>query len=560
MRRGNGTQLLQRLHAVRRDFSPGAAAAKLDVLAALPLTMIRGAGALRRLHDDLLFLLAFPDSDRGHAAAARELARVPRRVSQLPAARRAALEDSGIPGTRSRHVFVHGIARWLAERHPTHAVIDWASVDDRDALDALLMRLMTRVESDAAESEALDTRAWARTASRGTASDLAWLTRQLARAVPAAERAAVYDAASVPIRWSLAGSSAGAAQGGLAHAPVPRTGLRGVPARPRAVIAERMGDVVLATREEAGRVIDAARGALAARCREVHAITYANPAEVYLADLGEGVRLAVIGVEPALRMGLEANYGYVTFATGVAIGYGGVSPLLFDANTGINVFESFRGSEAGFLWVAMLRAFRTLFNTTRFIVNPYQFGQGNDEAIDSGAFWFYYRLGFRPARPDIRRLAAKEFVRLAGRRRHRSDRDTLRRLAAGDLHLVMKDFRPEAAIEEAWLGRLAMAVAARIAREGSERRVAIRRIASRLAVDLGVRGGTRWPVAEQRAFADLAPLVGLVPDLRAWSARQRAALVDVLRAKGGPQERRYVHLAQRHRRFIAALRRAAGGS
>ncbi|MFO1316643.1 MAG: hypothetical protein U1F58_13655 [Burkholderiales bacterium] len=53
----------------------------------------------------------------------------------------------------------------------------------------------------------------------------------------------------------------------------------------------------------------------------------------------------------------------------------------------------------------ILRAFHTLYGSGRFVVNPYQFGAGNAEAIASGAFWFYYRLGFRPAHALTRALA-----------------------------------------------------------------------------------------------------------------------------------------------------------
>ena len=161
-----------------------------------------------------------------------------------------------------------------------------------------------------------------------------------------------------------------------------------------------------------GAFIDLARSALVARAREVHAMSYPNADDVHVADLGEGVELAVIGVPPAQRLLLEANYGYLLISNGVPIGYGGVSPLFRQANTGINVFDPFRGSEAAFLWAQTLRAFRTLFGTRRFVINGYQFGAGNSEAIASGAYWFYYRLGFRPSLAENASLAAAEAERL----------------------------------------------------------------------------------------------------------------------------------------------------
>ena len=150
-----------------------------------------------------------------------------------------------------------------------------------------------------------------------------------------------------------------------------------------------------------------ARAAVSARCREVVAITYADPNAVHWCDLGEGVGLAVIGASPGKRMCIEANYAYLLLSNGAPIGYGGVTALFRQANTGVNIFDAYRGSEAAFLWTEMLRAFHALFGARRFVVNGYQFGEGNPEAIASGAYWFYYRLGFRPAAAAERKLAAQ---------------------------------------------------------------------------------------------------------------------------------------------------------
>ena len=145
------------------------------------------------------------------------------------------------------------------------------------------------------------------------------------------------------------------------------------------------------------------------------------------------------------------------------IGYGGVSPLYRQANTGINVFDAFRGSEATFLWAQTLRAFRTLFGVRRFVINAYQFGAGNSEAIASGAYWFYYRLGFRPGLAEDADLAEQEAARL---RRHPAERTSaavLRRLARGDLHLDLADFDASDYFEEPLLNRIGAVVARRIA-------------------------------------------------------------------------------------------------
>ena len=43
-----------------------------------------------------------------------------------------------------------------------------------------------------------------------------------------------------------------------------------------------------------------------------------------------------------------------------------------------------------------------------FVLTPYGMGEDNDEALQSGAFWFYRKLGFRAANPEVEALAVRE--------------------------------------------------------------------------------------------------------------------------------------------------------
>ena len=288
----------------------------------------------------------------------------------------------------------------------------------------------------------------------------------------------------------------------------------------------------------------------------MHAITYANDDEVWWSDLGAGVGLAVIGVEPVWRLPLEANYGWMAFSLGVPIAYGGVSPLVGQANTGIHLFEAFRGSEAAYLWAACLRAFATLFGVKRFVVNPVQVGEDNEEAIASGALWFYWRLGFRPVGRALRAAAAREWKRVQSGTGRRSNPEMLRRLATADLHLVLPGAMP--AFDEQWLQGAAHAVTVRLATAAADghRRRAVSEMRHEVARALGAPGRLVWTDDEVRAFEQLAPVVSVVLDeVARWTAHERHALLLMLRAKGSPQELGYVRAMQRVPKFWAALAR-----
>ena len=544
------------LARARGRYGPGAAERKLTLLAVLEALPLKQPRELAALHDHALFLRAFPDDARVDGAARRALAGVATRVRGLPARTRADLSDSGVAGSVSRHTFAAPIAAWLVARFGPDVDIDWRDYDDTSGLDLLLGFVARRPEQDGLESARLTTRVWLR-AARGAngRTDLAWLLAELGRArALATSWPEIYDHVGIPLGWRLRD---GVGTTGRNVSPPARIvyrpgGLRRPPARPKQWIARPLANIERLDRGRALGVLDVARAALTARCREVYAISHANPDEVYLADLGAGTLLAVIGVRPERRLSLESNYGYLLLANGVPIGYGGVTPLYRQANTGINVFEPFRGSESAFLWTQMLRAFHTLFGSARFVVSPYQFGADNDEAIASGAFWFYYQLGFRPVDARLRALAAREQRALATGRR-RTDPATLRRLGVADLELALSGARARDRFPERWLEDLSLRASEALARAaGGHRERAAESVAAKVARALRTGDRRRWPRPERDAFVALAPLVSLL-NLERLGRRARRTLVRLMRANGAAQEAPFVWATARDSSLFPGL-------
>jgi hypothetical protein len=531
--------------------------ARLDP-AALPKPRTWHAFATRA--DAILATLAFPPTRADHARAEALAANLSRLRHTLPAGALHKGDNSGYDGTTVRHTFDLGIAEWLVARFPADVEIDWRDAAASDAVESLLRPAVLRAEEDGYDSDALSFREWVR-AARGTAwtSDLSWVLDALRDTGDSlARRATTWDRASLPIVWKLRG--AGVMHARLATSKVvARPSFRATPAQPRRTIAAPLRAITRLALADADRVIDVARETLAVRGREVHAISHANRDEVWLAELGAGTSIAIIGVLPELRLSLEANYGYVLFANGVPVGYGGVSPLFRQANTGINIFAPFRGTEAGMLWTRALQAFHALFGVKRFIANPYQIGGGNTEALQSGAFWFYHRIGFRPTAPELSALADAELAERTRNRAHRSPTAVLRKLAGADLVLTLPGFDARDAFDERWLARISLRDTAHIAEEGHLlRHVAVERIATRVARALGAQRSA-WTRSERAAFASLAPVVDLVPDLSRWPATQRRNVIALLRAKGHPQERDFVHAAAKAPRLFHALAELAQG-
>lgn len=542
---------LETLEAIRSEFGPRAARRRRALLRRLGREPPDDASRVRRLHDLCLFHAAFPDDSQTFALVSAHLRRIADAVRRAPRLRRA-LEDSGIAGTRVDLAPSRALAAWLTRRFGRHVRLAWESEDDEE-MERVLPLLTRRVERDGLIEESLTTREWIRRASGG-ASDAAWLVRA-ASSIGGDEEVLDYVFQSLDRRvwWDLPPRGPS------------RTFLRGParaihfqrrpPPRPESIEAEIHRPIERVARlrgSPARRLIDTARATLAVRLRETDPFTYANPEEVVLYRLDRGIDVAMFGMSPGRRLPIESFFGFLLLKNRVPIGYGGGWPFGARCEIGVNIFESFRGGDSLFAFAQVLRVYRHAFAAERFYVDPFQFGAGNTEAIRSGAFWFYWRLGFRPVEPRLAALASQEAARVASRRGDRSPPSVLRRLAGARLVLHLAPAPREPDIDLCRVGLAATDVRAR--RFGGDRRRALERCAATVARRLGAAGWMRWPVRQREAFAELAVLVAMIPDLPRWSAAERRALLKLMRAKGGPRETAYVRAVQMRGRFLQALR------
>jgi hypothetical protein len=200
-----------------------------------------------------------------------------------------------------------------------------------------------------------------------------------------------------------------------------------------------------------------------------------------------------------------------------------------------------------------MRVFHQHFGASRLTIDPYQFGAGNTEAILSGAFWFYYRFGFRPVDEKLCALADAEHARIRSERGYRSPAKVLRRLASAKLVYVVEGAR-QANEDVPDLPDIGLAVTQWIGRKfRGDRRAAEAWACRRAARMLGVRGMAKWPADQQTSFANMSVLIALIPDVPRWSKDEKTALVALMRAKGGPREYSYARKLQRHARLRKAM-------
>lgn len=519
----------------------------------------KAAFDLRMLHSALCFIRAFPDSPEHYRLAHAELSGMERRVDHLPRTEQEKLMDTGIAGTPVHYSFSYEVATWLQRKVPETVSIDWEDTHDPPGLDDILIHLLQSAEDEYFDSGQVTGKEWIERASANSpGTDFDWLLAHLKEQQFMSIWAALYNAAELPLTWDLSHAQLSKSLNTIPAKNIysRRHGMRRPSGSVKREIMRPLESVSRLAPRAGSRMIDAAVASLAVRHRETYHFNHANPREVYLADVGEGVSIAIFGLLPRYRFPLECTLGYLIVSNGTPIGYGGASVLFRQVNTGVNIFDEYRGSEAAFLWVQVMRVYHHIVGCTRYIANQYQFGADNDEALKSGAFWFYYRLGYRPVARDIRALAHREFQKSQRNKSFNSDVSILRRLSSCDMHLTLPGSRQSDLFDERWIETSSMLAAKKLDNAGgATRKDAASRVATRLARDIGIRSLHNWSSSERHAFNQIAPIAA-AGSPENWPDVAKRSMRELLRAKGGDCEAEYARLLCRHKLFLTALRGA----
>ena len=145
------------------------------------------------------------------------------------------------------------------------------------------------------------------------------------------------------------------------------------------------------------------------RSRELHAFSYPNAEDVLVGETGRGLRVVLIGLQPAFRLPFEGYYAFLAIRNGVPVSYGGGWCLFETLEFGFNVFESFRQGESAWILGQALRAYHQVFrHAHRGGGSLPAGGRTTPRRSGPGAFYFYQHLGFRPRTEAVRRVLEEE--------------------------------------------------------------------------------------------------------------------------------------------------------
>ncbi|MBL7661981.1 hypothetical protein JNK13_04425 [bacterium] len=522
-------KLLNCLNRYKSDRSEKGQKMRLDALKLKPRFTKLSNKQVAVLHDILLFECAHQDSRRLSRYAELRLNDLNRFISQRRKKNPNYLLDSGIAATNRVDCFSFDLLKILST-DPRHAAsIDWDTVlSEESAIDDFLQEIIFTIERDAVLDEVFSIQKQLEILlSRSKLNQLGWLLLQF-ETLPTTDRLRdyIFNSLELWVRWKANRNKWS------------RTFLR----FPR--IRTKQTGLIKISHSNAKKLIDVCRGALASRGRETDTVTYtdANYVTFYRWSNDPKIEIALFELTPTRRLPIETYVGFVVARNHVPIGYGGAWMFGFRAEIGINIFDEFRGGNSYHVFQALLDIYQQHYSVKTFLVQPSQFGDDNEEALKSGAFWFYYRLGFRPDHTKLANLALREARKKQQDANYRSSIKTLKMLSQKQLLLALGT-QDQTADKHLSTVKISSKLIAQHGKNFAGDQHKAYQFASRWWKKFG--GKSTCP--------EIARLVCLLPDINQWSRDDQLKLVEIFNLKQRDLERQFVKAVQKHSRFRTAL-------
>ena len=553
-------RLLRELEESKRRFGGESSDRVLRLLRSFERRRFPDSDSLIRFHEALLFIRAYPQSRAVLKTADSLLESLAQRVERLRSAGEDMtpfdyIENSGIESTTLHGMYSYGIARWLADRHRAASEIDWERLERKERLGTNLSGMIPLLDEDSLTEANIPYLEWIRAAKKRRTTDLRWLIERVDRLpLSEKEKSRLYDSFELWIRWELDDSRTSRTRN--IRAPrKPFYHVEPLIRRSEVSVANELGLPLPVTKlplKQGKTILDMCRDTTCVRYRELYGIAYGDPSTVVRAEAGRGVEIFLWGLPPERRLPLRGYHCGFTLKNGVPINYIEGLTLFERMELGFNAFYTFRDGETAWVYAKALRALNLVAGAKCFSIDPYQLGFNNDEAIESGAFWFYRKLGFRPTRKEIERLTRAEEQKIAAGPGYRTSARMLRRLSAGTA--VYEAFGTSRGDWDGFhIRNLGLAVARRMAREFEGDAARIREASTQQVEQaLGLRMSRLGPEA-QRIFEDLALVLALIPDLSEWNDRDKRGVGAIVRAKISLDESEYLGRLQKHVRFRSAI-------
>ena len=548
--------VLTALEAVREQFDQHSECHKAELLDVLAEVRFRSASELLRFHELLCFMRAYPDGPAVLQRVDTLLDGFDLRSDIKKLAKD--LVNTGISGTRIDYEFYWVTAEWLCRYWPEALQVRWDEpFANGHKLHGLLRSLLPYAETILLDEAGFTPRDWIELVKGADETDAAFLVQRFEKMQCRDEtRETVFEDLDIPMSVIPGPDTPSRTKARYAASPIvwqkmPRSNKRPVL---RSEIRKPPKKVTAVSRQEGVRLINLARQSMVTREREVDAFANASADDVFIVDCEQGLQFIGMGPRPERRHILESVHIFLILKNGMPIGYVQPCSLFGSAEVNFNVFESFRGADAGWLYGRALATIHHLTKADCFVLDPYQVGgHGNIEGLKTGAWWFYYKMGFRPRDPEIRRLGLAEARKVKANRRYRTPIPVLRQLGEAEMYLYLGKKRDDV-LSVFPLDTLGLHITRMLAeRFGADREKAVATCVKEAKKLLGVATLRNLTRPERQAWERWSPLLVALPGVVRWSKRDKRAAASLITAKGSRRELAYLYQLDAHRRLRQAI-------
>lgn len=550
--------LLKQLDQLKNQIGKSNAQKILALVRKLKRRTFDDASELLHFHELLLFVRVYAQTPEIVSETESQLRSFSSRVKRLIAqgtdlSEIEHPEASGIHGTSVIDTFTYDIVLWLLRLHGTEISISWDWFESENRLAELWIRFMPLLGEDAFVEADVPYASWLRAAAGS--NELQWLLERFdSQPLSHGKKSELYNAQQLYTQWTPSYSST-------------RTGLRS-PRRELFYHKEpliRRGDVDFKSEitrqpprferlsKRAGEtVLDNAREASTVRYRELYGFTYGDPVKTFKCDLGRGVDLFVTGLPENNRLPLRGYHAAMAYKNEIPIGYFEGLSLFERMESGFNLYYTFRDGETVWLYARILNVMHHLTGVSVFTLDPYQVGHENEEGIESGAFWFYRKLRFRSTSSALQTLTAKEEAKMRKSKSHRTSPQMLRKLASAPMVLEIE--KDEQGSWDQFKTRTITIAVQRMMHESFHGDADRFYSAARDWLGGVLEKFEISSLGQKRSFSDFAVTLFLLRDeVNRWSESELILLNEVMEAKSGADESRYLRLMQNHSRLRSAF-------
>lgn len=548
-------QQLEELRSFALRMEAGYNQKKIWLLNALTNKPPVKAKDLLAYHDCLLLMLAYPANKTLLKATTTALFILKNKLTEIFSGNNSRLQrslaGSGIAGSTITGSFSFAITKWLSENFPDDVEIE-SSRADPESVRISFSQILPQTEYESIFCGELGLiKRIQKLKSKTKGSLINWLIHQIdSSSLSDRDKEAFFHHLQIFISWKLNNEcfnrtrSAGLNIKTFFHRTINKQ------ADVKKIVLKELPPPGKLTESEKRHLVNTARSVLAFLHRETEPFTYAENNEVTYVELERGLGIALYSMNAERRLSIESYIGYLAFKNGTPVAYGGGWLFGQRCQFGINILPPFRGGESAFLFYQLLRVYKQYFGAERFVVKPYQFGKNNTEALQSGAFWFYYKAGFRPEDNTLQQLAITEYKKRKKDKQYRTPVHLLKKFTSSNLCL---DFS-ENSFPHFDAALLSVKITAFINQQfEGNRDYAMHICESKTKKQLGISSHHTWTSHEKKVLREWCLFVQALLNIEKWTDKEKELLVRIIRAKGNFPEINFIKQIQNHKRFWAEL-------